>query len=68
MRVTQAFQQLCSRGKVGNCQCKFTQWISLQNTKYFPRRNFSQAVFEESEFEAREGRRLGGQMRVQLPA
>jgi hypothetical protein len=40
----------------------------LQNTKYFPRKNFFQTVFEESDFEAREGRRLGAQMPVQLPA
>jgi hypothetical protein len=60
MRVTQAFQQLSSRGKFGNRQRKIRKMHFLSKSKYFPGRNFSQTVFDDSDFEPCKGRLLGG--------
>jgi hypothetical protein len=69
MRVTQAFQQLSSRGKFGNRQRKLEKKMYfLSKSTYFSGRNFSQTAFEDSGFDPCEGRLLEGQMLLQLSA
>lgn len=53
------------RRKVGSRECKLKSGIP-HKTKYLLHRNLTDIVFEGSDFEPREGRRLGEQMTVRL--